>query len=65
MRRACGNEYEVADEDNNWEASEWNNSNNDNAILDAHWGAMKDMIISKIDTIVIVLMIMMLRLIAM
>lgn len=28
------------DNDNNWSSGEFNNSNNDNAGLDAHWGAM-------------------------
>jgi len=29
------------DNDNNWSAAEFNNSNKDNAALDAHWGAEK------------------------
>ncbi|HSD15285.1 MAG TPA: M4 family metallopeptidase, partial [Flavobacterium sp.] len=29
------------DNDNNWTAAEYNNTNKDNAALDAHWGAMK------------------------
>ncbi|MEW5677024.1 M4 family metallopeptidase [Flavobacterium enshiense] len=29
------------DADNNWTAAEYNNTNKDNAALDAHWGAMK------------------------
>ncbi len=31
---------EFTDNDNNWTAAEYNNSNKDNAALDAHWGAM-------------------------
>lgn len=30
---------DYVDNDNNWTAQEWNNSNKDNAALDAHWGA--------------------------
>ena len=29
------------DNDNNWTAAEWNNTNKDNAALDAHWGAIQ------------------------
>ena len=35
------NATEFLDNDNNWTAAEYNNSNFDNAALDAHWGAMK------------------------
>jgi Zn-dependent metalloprotease len=31
---------EYTDADNNWTAAEWNNTNKDNAALDAHWAAM-------------------------
>jgi Zn-dependent metalloprotease len=38
-----GTNYSTAtdftDADNNWTAAEWNNTNKDNAALDAHWGA--------------------------
>ncbi|WP_281613393.1 M4 family metallopeptidase [Flammeovirga sp. SubArs3] len=30
---------DFTDNDNNWSSSEWNNSQKDNAALDAHWGA--------------------------
>ncbi|WP_052444423.1 M4 family metallopeptidase [Flammeovirga sp. OC4] len=30
---------DFVDNDNNWTAAEWNNSQKDNAALDAHWGA--------------------------
>lgn len=40
-----GTNYSAAvnftDNDNNWTAAEYNNSNKDNAALDAHWGAEK------------------------
>ena len=32
---------DFVDNDNNWTAAEWDNSNKDNAALDAHWGAEK------------------------
>ncbi|QTE21815.1 M4 family metallopeptidase [Polaribacter cellanae] len=32
---------DFTDNDNNWTSSEYNNSNKDNAALDAHWGAEK------------------------
>ncbi|MEN8857940.1 MAG: M4 family metallopeptidase [Flavobacteriaceae bacterium] len=32
---------DFTDNDNNWNTSEYNNSNKDNAALDAHWGAEK------------------------
>ena len=32
---------EFSDNDNNWTAAEYDNTNKDNAALDAHWGAMK------------------------
>lgn len=35
------NYSEFTDNDNNWTAAEYNNSNKDNAALDAHWGAMR------------------------
>ncbi|MEO1050380.1 MAG: M4 family metallopeptidase [Bacteroidota bacterium] len=35
------NAIDFVDNDNNWTAGEWNNSNKDNAALDAHWGAIQ------------------------
>lgn len=31
---------DLIDNDNNWTAAEYNNANRDNALLDAHWGAI-------------------------
>jgi Zn-dependent metalloprotease len=40
-----GGNYSLAtdllDNDNNWTSEEYNNANKDNALLDAHWGAIK------------------------
>lgn len=33
------NAIDFVDNDNTWTAAEWNNANQDNAALDAHWGA--------------------------
>ncbi|OOV19543.1 hypothetical protein BXU10_07795 [Flavobacterium sp. LM4] len=46
------------DNDNNWTSAEYNNSNQDNAALDAHWGLRKHMIIFCLNTIEIVIMLM-------
>jgi Zn-dependent metalloprotease len=35
------NYSQFTDNDNNWTSGEFNNTNKDNAALDAHWGAMK------------------------
>ena len=35
------NSDDLLDLDNNWTSEEYNNINHDNALLDAHWGAMK------------------------
>ena len=35
-----GSATDFSDVDNNWTSAEYNNSNFDNAALDAHWGAM-------------------------
>ncbi|MCL3853310.1 M4 family metallopeptidase [Parabacteroides sp. GYB001] len=32
-------DIDYVDNDNNWTATEWHNANNDDAALDAHWGA--------------------------
>ena len=32
---------DFVDNDNNWTAAEWDNANEDNAALDAHWGAIE------------------------
>ncbi|MTI31505.1 T9SS type A sorting domain-containing protein [Cytophagales bacterium RKSG123] len=34
------NAVDFTDNDNNWTAAEWDNSDEDNGALDAHWGAM-------------------------
>lgn len=36
-----GSASDFTDNDNNWTSAEYNNSNKDNAALDAHWGAGK------------------------
>jgi bacillolysin len=35
-----GSATDLTDNDNNWTAAEYNNANKDNALLDAHWGAI-------------------------